>query len=106
MDMNEKTKALYEAHVAFVLDSFGPAKLPGIIGEESGFIWDQLDSVKLGDVLSKQEILDFQERNFEHRRKVSDPAKTYARSILTICIITTSMLGIQLLILHKIISTY
>ena len=34
-----------------------------------------LDSVKLNEVLSKEEILDFQKRNFEHREKVSDPAK-------------------------------
>jgi hypothetical protein len=79
--MNDKSKALYEAHVAFVLERFKPGKLPGMIREESAFVWDQLDSVRLGDVLSKQEILDFQQRNFEHRRKMSDPAKTYARSL-------------------------
>jgi hypothetical protein len=79
--MNQKADALYEAHVAYVLRNFQPDKLPTLIRDEAGFIWDQLDSVRLGDVLSKQEILDFQKRNFEHRQRMSAPARTYAHSL-------------------------
>jgi len=79
--MNDKAKALYEAHVAHVLDNLGAEKLPALVSEESAYIWEKLDGVKLNDVLSKEEILDFQKRNFDHREKVSEPAKTYGRSL-------------------------
>ncbi|MCP4120344.1 MAG: hypothetical protein GY751_01175 [Bacteroidetes bacterium] len=79
--MNDKAKALYEAHVAHVLNNLGPDNLPDLVSEESGYVWEKLDGVKLNEVISKDEILDFQKRNFDHREKVSEPAKTYGKSL-------------------------
>lgn len=79
--MNEKARSLYEAHVAFVLSRLDEKNLPGLVAGEASFIWEKLASVKLADVITKEEILDFQKRNFEHREKISDPARSYFHAL-------------------------
>jgi hypothetical protein len=79
--MNAKAKALLDAHVNFILDELSGERLKGIIQEETSFIYDHLAKVKINDVLTKQEVLDFQKRNFDHRNKVSEPVKAYAKSL-------------------------
>lgn len=79
--MNDKAKALLDAHVNFILDELSGDRLKEIIQDETSFIYDYLDKVKIGEVLSKEEILDFQKRNFDHRNEVAEPVKIYAKSL-------------------------
>lgn len=79
--MNDKAKALLDAHVNFILQRVKGDELNDIIREEASFIWEHLDSVRLKDVASAQEVLDFQKRNFEHRTKAADPVKIYIKEL-------------------------
>ncbi|MCB0501949.1 MAG: hypothetical protein KDD32_04660 [Bacteroidetes bacterium] len=79
--MNTKTKDLFEAHVAFTLSELTGDQLKQTIESETVFIWEQLAKIKLDEVITKEEIIDFQKRNFDHRDKVAEPVKAYAKSL-------------------------
>ncbi|MEZ5007699.1 MAG: hypothetical protein R2753_06050 [Chitinophagales bacterium] len=79
--MNKKTKDLFEAHVAYTIAELTGDNLKKTIEGETAFIWDRLAKIKLNDVITKEEIIDFQKRNFDHRDKVAEPVKAYAKSL-------------------------
>lgn len=79
--MNAKAAELYEAHVAYTLDQLTGDKLNALVEAETRFIWSQLANVRLNEVLTKEEVIEFQQRNFEHRRTVADPVKVYAKKL-------------------------
>lgn len=66
--MKAEIKKIYEAHVAFELQQFDKKHLKANIKEEISAAWKWLDTVKLNQVASVDEVIAFQERNIKNRK--------------------------------------
>jgi hypothetical protein len=66
--MKTDIKKIYEAHVAFELEQFGKKHLKANMKEEITAAWKWLDTVKLNDVASVENVIAFEERNIKDRK--------------------------------------
>ena len=66
--MKADIKKIYEAHVAFELEQFGKKHLKANMKEEITAAWKWLDTVKLNDVASVENVIAFEERNIKDRK--------------------------------------
>lgn len=66
--MKADIKKIYEAHVAFELEQFGKKHLKANMKEEITAAWKWLDTVKLNDVTSVENLIAFEERNIKDRK--------------------------------------
>ena len=66
--MKADIKKIYEAHVAFELEQFGKKHLKANMEEEITAAWKWLDTVKLNDVASVENVIAFEERNIKDRK--------------------------------------
>lgn len=66
--MKAEIKKIYDAHVAFELQQFDKKHLKANIKEEISVAWKWLDTVKLNQVASVEEVIEFQERNIKNRK--------------------------------------
>lgn len=66
--MTPEIKKIYEAHVAFELDQFSKKHLKANIKEDVIALWKWLDTVKLDDVASVENVIAFEERNIKDRK--------------------------------------
>ncbi|MCB0507704.1 MAG: hypothetical protein KDD21_05340 [Bacteroidetes bacterium] len=66
--MKAEIKKIYDAHVAFELQQFDKKHLKANIKEEISAAWKWLDTVKLNEVGSVENVIAFQERNIKNRK--------------------------------------
>lgn len=66
--MKAEIKKIYEAHVAFELQQFDKKHIKANIKEEISAAWKWLDTVKLKDVASVENVIAFEERNIKERK--------------------------------------
>jgi hypothetical protein len=66
--MKPEIKKIYDAHVAFELQQFDKKHLKSNIKEDVSAVWKWLDTVKLDDVASVENVIAFEERNIKDRK--------------------------------------
>ncbi len=66
--MKAEIKKIYDAHVAFELEQFDKKHLKANIKEDVVALWKWLDTVKLDDVASVENVIAFEERNIKDRK--------------------------------------
>ena len=78
--MKADIQKIYDAHVAFELEQFDKKHIKTNIKEETVALWKWLDSVKLDEVASVENVIAFQERNIKDR-KLTKHQKEYVIDI-------------------------
>ena len=80
--MKAEIKKIYDAHVAFELEQFDKKHIKATIKEEISATWKWLDTVKLNDVASIENVIAFEERNIKDR-KLTKHQKEYIVDLST-----------------------